>query len=116
VRPSSRTLCVSASNHTNVYGPASSGRLRNVSTWASSCLAISDTCDSGSPVMPRVSASFSTRRAGTPGRQEVATTEISVCSARRRRSSSQSGKYEPVRSFGIASSSVPARVSHARAG
>jgi len=44
----------------------------------------------------------------------VATTVTSAASARRRRSSSQSGKYEPCRSFGIASSILPARVSHSR--
>src|SRR5207248_9937048 len=35
VRPASRTLMVSASAHTNVYGPASRGLLRNASTCAS---------------------------------------------------------------------------------
>ena len=45
---------------------------------------------------------------------EVATTLTRACSARRRCSSSQSGKYEPDRSFGIANSIVPARVSHSR--
>ena len=39
---------------------------------------------------------------------------VSARSARLRRSSSQSGKYDPERSFGIATSSVPARVSKSR--
>jgi hypothetical protein len=37
-----------------------------------------------------------------------------ACSARSRRSSSQSGKLEPSRSFGMATSIVPARVSKSR--
>ena len=44
----------------------------------------------------------------------MATTVTSAASARRRRCSSHSGKYEPVRSFGIASSIVPARMSQSR--
>jgi hypothetical protein len=47
----------------------------------------------------------------TPSRYAVATTATRACSARRRWVSSQSGKNEPCRSFGIASSTVPARVS-----
>ena len=39
---------------------------------------------------------------------------VSAFSARDRRSSSHSGKYEPCRSFGIARSRVPARVSKSR--
>jgi hypothetical protein len=115
VRPASRTLMVSASIQTNVYGPASNGRCRNASTWASRCAAISDTCDFDSCATPSCSTSFSTRRVDTPNKYEVATTLTRACSARRRCCRSQSGKYEPVRSFGIASSTVPARVSHSRA-
>ena len=53
-----------------------------------------------------------------PGRDtqqvtDVATTEASARSARRR-CSRNDGKYDPCRSFGIASSTVPARVSHSR--
>ena len=44
----------------------------------------------------------------------MATTEASARSARRR-CSRNDGKYDPVRSFGIASSTVPARVSQSRA-
>ena len=40
----------------------------------------------------------------------MATAVTSAFSERRRRSSSHSGKYDPVRSFGIASSIVPGRV------
>jgi hypothetical protein len=54
------------------------------------------------------------RRVDTPSRYAVATTEARACSARRRWVNSQSGKYEPWRSFGIASSIVPARVSQSR--
>jgi hypothetical protein len=61
---------------------------------------------------PSCSTNFSTRRVEMPSRYEVATTDTSACSARRRCASSQSGKYEPWRSFGIANSIVPARVSH----
>ena len=43
----------------------------------------------------------------------MATTEASARSARRR-CSRNDGKYDPCRSFGIASSTVPARVSHSR--
>ena len=42
VRPPSRTFWVSASIHTNVYGPASSGRFRKPSTSSSSSAAIAD--------------------------------------------------------------------------
>jgi hypothetical protein len=114
VRPPSRTLTVNASHHTNVYGPASSGRLRNASTCASRYCAISETCDLDRRAMPSCSTSFSSRRVDTPSRYAVATTETRACSARRRCCSNQSGKYEPDRSFGIASSTVPARVSHSR--
>jgi len=68
VRPASRTLTVRASIHTNVYGPASSGRLRNASTCASRCWAISDTCDLDNCATPSCSTSFSTRRVDTPSR------------------------------------------------
>ena len=66
VRPPSRTFWVSASIHTNVYGPASSGRERNPSTISSSSAAIRLTCDFDSPVTPREAASFSTRRVDPP--------------------------------------------------
>jgi len=82
----------SASACTSRYGPPSSSRDRNSSTTVSRLLASSDTCDFDNMVIPSVSVSFSTRRADTPGRSEVATTEITACSARRRRSSSHSGK------------------------
>ena len=91
VRPPSRTFWVSASIHTKVYGPASSGRVRNLSTISSSSAAMTLTCDFDSSVTPRDSASFSTRRVETPSRYEVATTVASARSARRRRSSSHSG-------------------------
>ena len=45
---------------------------------------------------------------------EVATTVVRAASARLRRSSNQSGKYDPARSFGIATSIVPALVSKSR--
>ena len=113
VRPPSRTFWVSASIHTNVYGPRSSGRDRNPSTSSSSSAAITLTCDLDSPVTPREAASFSTRRVETPSKYDVATTEASARSARRR-CSRNPGKYDPWRSLGIASSIVPARVSHSR--
>ena len=52
----------------NVYGPASSGRVRNASTAASSSLAITDTCDFDRLVIPRVSTRLSIRRVDTPSR------------------------------------------------
>ena len=113
VRPPSRTFWVSASIHTKVYGPRSSGRFRKPSTSSSSSAAIADTCDLDRPVTPREAASFSTRRVETPSRYDVATTEASARSARRR-CSRNDGKYDPDRSFGMASSIVPARVSHSR--
>jgi hypothetical protein len=96
-----------------VYGPRSSGRFRKLSTSSSSSAAIALTCDLDKPTTPREAASFSTRRAETPSRQLVATTEASARSARRR-CFRNDGKYDPARSLGIASSIVPARVSHSR--
>ena len=97
-----------------MYGPASNGRDRNASTCSSRLLAISETWLFDSCAIPSWATSFSTRRVDTPNRYEVATTETRACSARRRRSSSHSGKYDPDRSFGIASSTLPARVSQSR--
>jgi hypothetical protein len=68
VRPASRTFNTSASAATKVYGPASNGRVRNASTWESRSLAIWDTWDFDSPVMPNVSTSFSILRVLTPSR------------------------------------------------
>ena len=48
-----------------------------------------------------------------PSRYDVATTEASTRSARRR-CSRNAGKYDPCRSLGMASSIVPARVSQSR--
>jgi hypothetical protein len=67
-RPPSRTSRTRASAATNVYGPASSGRVRKDSTAASSSLAITDTCDFDNEVMPRVSTRRSIRRVETPSR------------------------------------------------
>jgi hypothetical protein len=54
------------------------------------------------------------RRACTWASKFLAIADTSAASAWRRRSTSQSGKYDPVRSFGIANSIAPARVSHSR--
>jgi hypothetical protein len=68
-RPTSRTFIVTASAATNVNGPVSSRRrCRNASTWASKSVAIRDTCDLLSPVIPRVLTSVSIRRVDTPAR------------------------------------------------
>ena len=67
-RPPSLTFSTSASAATNVYGPASSGRVRKSSTTASSSAAITETCDLDSRVMPSDSTSFSIRRVETPSR------------------------------------------------
>jgi hypothetical protein len=52
-RPFSRTLSTSASAATNVYGPASRGRVRNASTYSSSSVAMTETCDLERLVTPR---------------------------------------------------------------
>ena len=58
-----------ASAATNVNGPASSSRrVRNSSTWASSSLAITETCDLLSVVIPGLWTSLSIRRVDTPSR------------------------------------------------
>ena len=111
----SRTFIVNASAATKVNGPASArGRVRNAVTCSSRSWAIRETCDFDKLVIPNVATSLSIRRVETPSRKQVATTEINADSARLRRSSSQSGKYDPSRSFGIATSIVPARVSRSR--
>ena len=56
------------SSHTKVYGPASSGRLRNAATCSSRLLAISLTWLLESLVTRRVATSLSTRRADTHSR------------------------------------------------
>jgi hypothetical protein len=107
-------LIVNASIHTNVSCSLSNGRFLNAATCSSRYDAISDTRDFDNRVTPNDSARFSTRRVDTPNRYAVATTDTRACSARRRHSNNQSGKYEPRRSFGIDTSTVPARVSHSR--
>ena len=67
-RPFSHTLRTRSSAGTNVYGPASSGRLRIGSTWAPRSLAITETCDYDNEVMPRESTRFSIRRVDTASR------------------------------------------------
>jgi hypothetical protein len=67
-RPPSRTFIISASAARNVYGPASRGRVRKSSTWASRSLAITETCDFDRPVMPNDCTSLSIRRVLTPSR------------------------------------------------
>ena len=68
VRPPSRTFWVSASIHTNVYGPAVQRPGPEHSTSSSSSAAIALTCDLDRPTTPREAASFSTRRVETPSR------------------------------------------------
>lgn len=65
----------------NGYGPASSGRVPDASTGLSRSRPISLTRDLGSRVMPSDSTRFSIRRAGTPRRQRVATTDVRAASA-----------------------------------
>jgi hypothetical protein len=95
-----------ASAATNVYGPASNGRGRTFSTWASRPLAISDTCD-----LARANdwTRRSIRRVETPSMYQVAITLVRAASARRRYWSNHSGKCVPECSFGIATSIVPTR-------
>ena len=64
-----------------------------------------------SDVTPNDWTSFSIRRVDTPSRYHVATTDVSARSARLRRSSNQSGKYEPDRQLRDRHVQVPARVS-----
>ena len=111
VRPPSRTFQFSASIQQTCTGrrPAA----RDPSASSSSSAAIADTCDFDRPVTPGEAASFSTRRAETPSRYDVATTKAAARPARRR-CSRNAGKYDPDRSFGTASSIVPARVSRSR--
>ena len=71
------------------------------------------TCDFDRLVIPSVSTSLSIR-GSTPQQIAGGTTVVRASSARLRRSSSQSGKYEPWRSFGIARFRLPVRVSNWR--
>ena len=96
------------------YEPASSGRDRNCSTAASRLLARSDTWLLDRLLMPSVSASFSTRRAGHA--QQVRRGDH----ADQRLLRAAAALQHPVREVaalpqpGIASSIVPARVSQRR--
>jgi hypothetical protein len=65
-RPTSRTLMISASSHTNTYGPASNGRLRQAATSSSSSAQTRETWDLDRLVMPMAWAMSSTRRVETP--------------------------------------------------
>jgi hypothetical protein len=65
-RPPSRTLTTSASSHTNAYGPASNGRLRQAATTSSSSAHILETCDLLIPSSPIARAMSSTRLVDTP--------------------------------------------------
>ncbi len=67
-RPPSRTFIVNASAATNVYGPWSSGRVRNAATCSSRSWAICETVDFDRPVIPKVLTSLSIRRVDTPSR------------------------------------------------
>jgi hypothetical protein len=62
---------------------------------------------------PSDSTTWSTLRVETPATYASCTTETSACSERRR-GSRKLGKWLPRLSFGIASSSSPARVCHGR--
>ena len=80
----------------NVNGPASVGeRVRNSSAWESSSLAVSDTRDFASVVIPGEATSLSIRRVDTPSREQVATPLVRARPARLRRSSSHSRKWVP---------------------
>ena len=63
---------------------------------------------------PSDSTTWSTLRVETPATYASCTTLTRACSERLR-GSRKLGKYEPLRIFGIASSSSPARVAHVRA-
>ena len=65
-RPPSRTFIDSASIHTNGYGPASRGLLRQAATASSSSAQIRETCDLEIPSSPIARATSSTRRVDTP--------------------------------------------------
>jgi hypothetical protein len=52
----------------NVYGPPSSGRVRNAATASSSSRAITLTCERDSRVIPSDSTRRSIRRVDTPSR------------------------------------------------
>jgi hypothetical protein len=72
-----------------------------------------DTSDFDTPSKPSALISSSTFRVETPWTYASWTTANNACSARRR-GCSNVGKYVPGRTFGIASSIVPTRVSHVR--
>jgi hypothetical protein len=72
-----------------------------------------ETSDFERPSMPRARTKSSTFRVETPCTYASCTTASSPCSARRR-GCSKDGKYVPGRTFGIANSMVPTRVSQVR--
>ena len=107
VRPPSRTFWVSASIHTNVYGPASSGRFRNPSTISSSSAAIALTATWTGPPRPGRRKLFH-----PPGRdpqqvRRVATTEASARSARGGAPGTTGSTTRPAASGSPARSSPP---------
>src|SRR5699024_4697714 len=105
---------VNASHETYRYGPVSSGRVRKSSTSSSRSLAISEACDFDRLLIFKLATRSFILRRDTPVKKQVAITVVSARSARVRRSSSQSGKKEPERNLGTATSTVPTRVSRSR--
>src|ERR671912_1507555 len=111
-RPLTLTLWYVASTQRYGYSVVS-GRVRKASTSGSSSPQIRDTSDLDTPSSPSAFISSSTFRVETPCTYASWTTASSACSARRR-GCSNDRKYVPGRTFGIASSIVPTRVSHVR--
>ena len=112
-RPASRTLTYVASSHRYGYDSSASERLRKASTSVSSAAQIRLTSLLNIEAIPSASTRSSTRRVLTPSTYASDTTARRARSARRLGSSSD-GKYEPSRTRGIDSSSVPTRVSQRR--
>jgi len=87
--------------------------VRNTATYSSISAQIRDTSDLEIPVPPKATTRSSTLRVETPFTQASMITAYRAWSIRRRASSTE-GKNDPVRSFGIASSTVPALVINSR--
>jgi hypothetical protein len=91
----------------------SSGRSRNAVTRSSISAQSRLTWLFDTPLMPSALTRSSTERVDTPWMQASWITAVSAFSAIRR-GSRKPGKYDPRRSLGMRSSTVPARVSQSR--
>jgi hypothetical protein len=106
-------LLVERVEHQKGYRLAS-GRSRDAGARPSSSAHRSLTCDFEIDAMPEARKSFSTLQVETPAWTASWTTAISARSLRDERASRKPGTYPPERTFGIAKSIVPRRVSKRR--